>query len=43
MRVRLDCQPPLVNYCPAVCQPSPCPAPVPVEKSTWGRIKSGYR
>lgn len=25
------------------CDPNPCPAPVPVQLSTWGRIKAGYR
>jgi hypothetical protein len=25
------------------CDPNPCPAPVPAQQSTWGRIKSSYR
>ena len=25
------------------CDPNPCPPPVPVERTTWGRIKSEYR
>jgi hypothetical protein len=25
------------------CTPDPCPVPVPVERTTWGRIKSNFR
>jgi hypothetical protein len=25
------------------CQPNPCSVPVPTERTTWGRIKAGYR
>jgi len=25
------------------CDPNPCPPPVPVEKTSWGQIKSNYR
>jgi len=27
----------------APCDPNPCPPPVPVEKTSWGRVKSQYR
>jgi hypothetical protein len=25
------------------CEPSPCPPPTPVERKSWGQIKSRYR
>jgi len=37
-----DCQSPNVWYGGEVCDPNPCPKPVPVENSTWGHIKQHY-
>jgi hypothetical protein len=44
MRAQADCQAPLVWHPGVACTPSnPCTPPVPVEKATWGKIKSNYR
>jgi hypothetical protein len=38
-----ECVPPGLWFGWLTCSPNICPVPVPVQRSTWGRIKASYR